>query len=330
MSTHRTSNPLTKSSDMNHKRVQICVLTFKRPEMLRSALRSLRQQESQQCQATMQVLVIDNDAEESGKRVFCEVFGPSNPSARYVVERQQGIARARNRALEESADADFIAFLDDDEVADQHWLDCLLQVQAAYDADVVTGPSVPDFVKSPQWIVRGGFFAPPISKTGQQVRFVETNNVLMRTTFVRHFRFDLRFDTTGGEDTYFFMQLKKAGARMVWAQDATVRETIPEQRTNFSWLMRRAYSEANRYTWCCVRSAPGPVTFASRLAVACAGCCAGVLMLPAGASGKHRAVQGLRLMSRAVGTIHALAGFTDPYYRSSNPSPSIGTGKVSS
>jgi succinoglycan biosynthesis protein ExoM len=313
---------------MNHMRVQICVLTFQRPEMLRSALESLRRQESQHCQATMQVLVIDNDAKESGKPVFKEVFGASHVAARYVVERQRGIARARNRALEESSDADFIAFLDDDEVADNHWLDRLLEVQAAYDADVVTGPSFPDFVKSTEWIVRGGFFAPRISKTGQNVEFVETNNVLMRNTFARRFRFDLRFDSTGGEDTYFFMQLKKAGARMVWAEDATVCETIPEQRTSFSWLMRRSFSEANRYTWCCIRSAPGLVTFASRLAVACAGCCVGVLLLPAGVSGKHRAVRGLRLMSRAVGTVHALAGFTDPYYISPSPSPPIGTGKV--
>jgi glycosyltransferase involved in cell wall biosynthesis len=62
---------------------------------------------------------------------------------RYVVEPRRGLSFVRNRAISEAraARADFVAFLDDDEVATAPWLTELLRVQGRYAADVVTGPS---------------------------------------------------------------------------------------------------------------------------------------------------------------------------------------------
>jgi succinoglycan biosynthesis protein ExoM len=297
-------------------RVQVCVLTFKRKQMLRAALESLQQQDLEGVGADIQILVVDNDAAESGRAVVGETFAGACLPQRYVVEPKQGIARARNRALEDSGECDFVAFMDDDETADPNWLKRLLEVQGRFDADVVTGPVVPRYLHSPEWILRGGFFAPRREATGRRVRFVQTNNVLIRRSAVGNRRFDLRFDSTGGEDTDFFMRLDDAGARMVWADDAKVYETISEDRASLAWIVRRAFTEASNYTACRLRSTPGAATVVSRVTTAFGGFCFGGLLLLAGISGRHRCVQGLRLISRALGTIYALAGLTHPYYAS--------------
>jgi glycosyltransferase involved in cell wall biosynthesis len=311
---------------MTYKRIQVCVLTYKRPDTLRSTLVSLQKQELQLPGVALHILVIDNDMSESGRQTFEEIFAGSPIPARYVVEQRQGIPHARNRALDESADMDFVAYIDDDEFADKYWVDRLVQAQAAYDADVVTGPVAPRYVKRCEWIIRGGFFERQKNKTGREVEYIATNNVLLRKGLATRFRFDLRFATTGGEDNFFFMQLKTLGAHMVWADDAIVYEIVSEERSTFRWLIRRAYSDANRLTKCVMQSAPGFETVAKRLSAACGGFLVGAVLLPTGLVGKHRAVHGLRLMCRAIGTIHALLGYTPVYYPSTNTTASAKQG----
>ncbi len=302
---------------MSNVQIQVCVLTYKRPAMLHATLLSLCQQQFQNHRdLSMHVLVVDNDAAASGQAAFDEIFSASSIPARYVVESAQGVARARNCALAESAAAgfDFIAFIDDDEIADPFWLDQLMDAQRKFNADVVAGPVLPVFVSAPKWVVSGGFFARKNRPSGTPLDFIASNNVLLRGEIARTRRFDLRFDSCGGEDTHFFMVLKQARARMVWANDALVSETISEQRTTAQWIMRRAHSEANRYTQACLYLAPGVRTTAIRMAKALAGLGAGFVLLPSGLAGRARAVRALQLIWRAAGTLDALRGHTHLYY----------------
>src|ERR1700693_1057975 len=235
---------------MNHSRayvpVQVCLLTYKRPELLRQTLASLCSQVIPKSLIEMHILVVDNDAAGSGHDVFQDALKDSQIPARYVCEPGRGIANARNRALLESTGMDYIAFIDDDEVATLHWLHELYATLQQYDADIVTGPVTPEFVDAAPWIVRGGFFRMRTLQTGCKIDFVATNNVLFRAELARTYKFDSRFDATGGEDTHFFMRMKRDGLRLVWCQEAEVIETIPQSRTKLRWMLQRAQSEANR------------------------------------------------------------------------------------
>jgi succinoglycan biosynthesis protein ExoM len=300
------------SAAMKDSTVQVCIVTFKRPNVLMTALRSVRDQQFVTLsRPQMTVLVVDNDEHQSGREAFDSVFGNGNPAAKYVVATPQGVVQARNRALEESADTDFIAFLDDDEFASPLWLEGLLLAQLQFNADVVTGPVIPVFENAPNWVVRGGFFDRESHRTGAEVEFVAANNTLLRGSVARHFRFDPRFDRSLSEDTDFFMRVKKGGARIVWTNQAEVYETVSQHRTTGRWLLRRAYSTANGHTRCCLYSKPGMKTFASRLMKAAGGCVAGLLLLPSAVAGKDRAVHALRFIYRAGGTIAALRGHAD-------------------
>jgi hypothetical protein len=53
--------------------------------------------------------------------------------------------------------------------------------------------------------------------------------------------FVLDLGLNGGEDTLFFRQLRAQGARFVWSAEAFVIERIPPERTEWSYLWRRAF-----------------------------------------------------------------------------------------
>jgi hypothetical protein len=88
----------------------------------------------------------------------------------------------------------------------------------------------------------GRFFDRPRYETGHTLPHAHTHNVLVRrAVFDTTGRFDDRFALTGGEDLQFFRRAKANGARIVWANDASVEEWIPASRANLGWLLRRAY-----------------------------------------------------------------------------------------
>jgi len=312
-------------------KVQVCVLTLGRPELLKLALDSLLGQTVHSSTVLrkarkkikfsgidMQILVVDNDIEGSGRPIFDDVLGSDGTHARYVCEPKKGFSSARNRALIESTqmEMDYIAFLDDDEIADSGWLAALLEASIHYDVEVVTGPVDPRHIRSPQWVVDGGFFLPIPHKTGEDLTCAATNNVLLSRLVFTNFRFDSRFDITGGEDTEFFMRVRKVGHRIIWCNEAHVSECVPVSRATWRWIVNRARIEASRYTRSCLSQDSSAKTILSRLLRACAGFLAGLILLPRSILGRHHGVRALQLMSRSVGTVTAIHGRKHVYYES--------------
>lgn len=222
-------------------RVAVCVATYRRPDGLSRLLRGLAALTGEH---QVRVVVIDNDP-EGPARDTCEPHtGDFALGLRYEVEPQRGITYARNRSVEIAGDdVDFIAMVDDDEVPSPDWLDALLRAQAAFDAEIVSGPVLPYFMTPPAaWIRDGRFFDRPRHRRGQELPHTNTGNVLVRrSVFDRTGRFDDRFALTGGEDLEFFRRASQDGARIVWADDAPVEEWIPPSRANARWLLQRAY-----------------------------------------------------------------------------------------
>jgi succinoglycan biosynthesis protein ExoM len=149
-------------------RVAICICTFKRPDLLRDLLGGMRCLKFRKVQEPqIQVIVVDNDecatAWEAG-------FSSRLPwPMRYAVEPRRGITYARNRAIAEAGEVDFIAFLDDDEVPAAEWLDELLWTYGNSGCDIVCGPALPKYAADvPQWIRNGGFFEPRSFVTGDE------------------------------------------------------------------------------------------------------------------------------------------------------------------
>jgi succinoglycan biosynthesis protein ExoM len=232
--------------------VAICCITLRRPEGLERLLdgiNGLSFRKSREPKIT--VIVVDNDR-DAPMRPLVEGRSGFRWRLRYDCEPIQGLATARNRALDlVPTDAEWIAFIDDDEVPEPGWLDELLYVARTYRAPIVQGPVRPMFVSPPpRWIVRGRFFEHGPFADGAALGYAATNNSMIAAAVVRHLRlrFDDRFDRTGGEDQRFFGCAIRAGYRVVTAENALVCEWIPKDRTTLRYLLKRRFRMGNTLT----------------------------------------------------------------------------------
>jgi glycosyltransferase involved in cell wall biosynthesis len=231
--------------------VAICIVTYRRPSMLRGALQSLEGLDfSQGAEPAINVVVVDNDAAASAYEVVVKF--QSRFALNYVAEPRRGVSFARNAALANARAADFIAFLDDDEQAAPQWLDELLAVQRTYNAAIVAAPVLPRFeVPPPLWLLEGGFFHRQRHATGIQLHSAGAGNVLIAREVIEAMSpawFDLRFNFTGGEDTHFFRRAMELGFMIAWANQALAYELIPAARTRPQYLVARARNGANHWT----------------------------------------------------------------------------------
>jgi succinoglycan biosynthesis protein ExoM len=195
----------------------------------------------------IQAIVADNHACGTAADVCRSI--PMRWPVKYVIEPRRGISQTRNLAIREVGEVDFIAFIDDDEVPEPNWLDELLWAQQRFGADAVAGPILPSFTADvPGWVKEGNLFDREPHASGDFLEFCSTGNVLVaRTVFDSVHAFDERFGLTGGEDTHFFLQIHRAGFKIVWSAEAIVHETISTARANPGWLLRRAYREGNNW-----------------------------------------------------------------------------------
>jgi glycosyltransferase involved in cell wall biosynthesis len=298
--------------------IAICVCTYRRPKGLRRLLEAIEGLEVPTA-TDLEVVVVDNEAQGRAAEVCAAFTRVDGLRVRCVEEPRRGIPQARNAAVEAALPAaDFLAFIDDDEVPEPGWLVELLRVQAERAADVVTGPSLPVFEHEvPVWMVRGRFFESRRRPTGTPLDRAYTDNVLVRCDVFRQVgRFDERLALHGGEDTHFFQRAGRAGFVICWADDAVTRELYPPSRTTVRWLMRRMYRAGTTAAFVNHDLGRGLTPRLVRLGKGLVWLALGApLILLGWVAGRHRAVHGLRFMAYGTGLLAGLGGVMDAEYR---------------
>ena len=233
---------------MAHAGVSVCICTFRRPDGIRAALQSVRGQVG--C-AILEVIVVDNDSAGSARWILDELSVDFPTPLRYVVEERSGVGHARNRAVLE-AKGGWIAFIDDDEIAEPEWLSELWRQREKSNADGVFGPVLAALpaTGTPDWLAASGFYQRQRRTSGILVdwRDCASGNVLFRRQlFFRVNGFDPVFASSGGEDSDFFWRCLDTGARFVWCDSAVAQETIPPIRMTKRWLFRRSFIAGHNY-----------------------------------------------------------------------------------
>jgi hypothetical protein len=180
------------------------------------------------------------------------------------------------------------------------------------------GPVEPWFEESvPDWVIRGNFFDRGRFATGTEIAFARTGNLLLDAQFLRTsgLFFDERFGLTGGEDTLLTLELKKRGARIVWADSAPVRESVPPHRATAGYILRRYFVGGNNWTRIECLLHPGPIVKLKRAVVACARVAEGILLfLPSALVGRHAMVRSLTKAYLGAGSLTALLRFDSKFY----------------
>jgi len=226
--------------------ITIAIPTFRRPDGIGRALDSVEALQVPP-ELSANVLVVDNDEQASAKPVVEKFSKQSHFPVTYVVEPKQGLSNVRNRILQEAMNlkAEYLAGIDDDEIATSDWLIQLWRGLKKFDADCVGGPQL--FIlpeDAPGWMRYAPAFNPYAKrKTGKIVPEISTGNYLLNLDFVRAktLTFSAKYNFIGGEDSDFFTRCRKKGAKIVWIKEAIATEYVPKERTKLKWVLRRNY-----------------------------------------------------------------------------------------
>jgi len=217
--------------------VDICICTYRRP-YLAETLKSVAALEV--ANMKIRVIVSDNDVTPSAQQLVEEIAKAFPFRLVYLHSPASNISIARNACLD-AVTADYLAFVDDDEVVAPGWLAQLVETAGRTGADAVLGPVKAVYgPECPKWLVDGDFHSTAPVVVNGAIRTGYTCNVLIRwTPPFTGLRFDLALGRTGGEDTDFFYRLGDLGGVIAQSQAAVVYEPVPENRAGMGWLLNR-------------------------------------------------------------------------------------------
>ena len=224
--------------------VSIIVPTFRRPKGLKNALESLKWQNSGD--KPLELIVADNDPDGSAKLYVNEFAGRCEFPVIYIHASEPGVANARNEALK-AARGRYLAFLDDDQLASENWLEELLSVMQDHGAGLAFCPT---YARSgvtlkfkPQCLE---FFTRDINKTtpGPVDDFFGCGNSLLdlRNCDLPSPPFSPKTNETGGEDDLLFSQLKAQGSIIVWTAKTFAREDVCDWRMSHKYIRVRSFA----------------------------------------------------------------------------------------
>lgn len=301
--------------------VTICVSTYQRPAGLKRLMEGLnnltfRYGENPQ----IKVIVVDNDPSALACGFCQDLHSNFQWDLSCYLELKRGVSYSRNSAVANAdPNTDFFAFIDDDEVPQNNWLEELLRVQDLYDADIVYGRVVPYFENdAPDWVIKGKFFEQSRQPTGASLEAAYTNNVLIKASLLkeRDQVFDERFALTGGEDSYLFRTLHHHGHSIIWANDAIVYDWIPDSRMTMQWILMRAYRSCLTYTTWELEVKASGITKVIPMLKAITQIFLGVLLvLPSVVFSKHIFVKSLMSLYKGAGCLSAFFGLKYEEYK---------------
>lgn len=248
----------------------VVICTFHREALLRQCLLTLLAQE-RPAHLAVEILVVDN-SDNGSARAVVEVLQSDSPlPLRRIEAHPANISVARNAGVAAS-DADWIAFLDDDQDPAPDWLNTIGKAIATSPADVVFGrvearfetperatPAVQRLFSRHLDAPAGAeLFAMGPRKT-REIALATNNSAFRRAAMlIGPGPFDPAFGAGGGEDYDLICRMQQRGSRLAWVPDALVRENVPASRCDPSYMRRRAYAGGQAYAAAIAKASANP------------------------------------------------------------------------
>jgi glycosyltransferase involved in cell wall biosynthesis len=230
---------------MTNPDISIVVCTYNRAAMLRDALASLYDLDTDG-KFTYEILVIDNASSDATPQAIATAAGESHAPLRGIHEPQQGIVPARNCGIRE-ARGRWVAYFDDDQLADPRWLAELFKGASERNCRVVGGavhlalpagcqnnlhPTVRmllgESILSDQPLKYEGRLTPGCG-----------NLMIERTVFEEVGVFQAAIDGRG-EDTDLFERIERAGLAAWYFPTAIIHHLTPRERLEEKYLISLA------------------------------------------------------------------------------------------
>ncbi len=240
--------------------VIVAFCTYNRASRLPTLMKALR---SETCPEPFEILAVNNNSQDNTLAVLEQLAREPGATLRYVTESQQGIVPARNRAIDECLSAEYMLFLDDDELPRPGWLAAAHHALTQNNAECVGGRVIVNFAphQRPRWLSDEllGFLAEV--NYGETPFWINdartpvwTANVAFHMSIFRAdptLRFDIRYSRDGhavggGEDAVMFRRLLEQGAKMLYVPNMVVEHFIDPWRLRRRYFLKLHYAAGRR------------------------------------------------------------------------------------
>jgi len=211
----------------------------------------VRRLESLYCPVPFEILIVDNNSLDNTAAVAESLSKACRIPIRYVLESQQGIPFARNRAIEESLQNAFLAFIDSDELPGEKWLEAAHRGLDHYRGDCVGGKISVSLPKRPKWLSESLLpFLGKVDHGDAPIRIVDrstpvwSGNIAYRTSlFSDGLRFDTRYNRKGsgvggGSDGIMFRELLDRKCNIRYEPEMCIAHLIPETKLRRSYFLK--------------------------------------------------------------------------------------------
>ena len=249
---------------MKNTAITACICTLDRLTGLTVAFQSLLHQNVDQ--SRVELLIVDNgsttyDPNEASRTLLRDAAN-AGFSARYIIESDMGLSKARNRALRETT-SDWIAFVDDDEIMSPDYLQSLLEVIDREPDESTLGclggplklvwpnDTIPAWFSSP---LKGYFtgldLGPEERDLNPQKELLFGGNLAVhRDTVNKIGGFNAKLSRHGHasllgmEDTLIQFQIAELGMRIRYIPLATIDHITLPERISQKWILARAFGQ---------------------------------------------------------------------------------------
>ncbi|MEG1717927.1 MAG: glycosyltransferase [Bacteroidales bacterium] len=235
-------------------KISVIVCTYKRMDFLPKALESLVKQSL--AFKDYEIIIINNNSPDNTEE-YCLAFKQNNPehSIYYTLEKEQGLSYARNRGII-LAKGEILCFIDDDAIANSHYLEELVNFfEKHLDAVAVGGHIYPLFeTERPKWMSSYLLDITSSIDLGKSIRKFPTTkypigaNMAFRAfIFSQIGLFNVNLgrkgdNLEGAEEKEIFKKIRKEKQNIYYLPSAIVAHYVPAKRLSKAFFIRLATS----------------------------------------------------------------------------------------
>ena len=230
-------------------RLSILICTYNRCEILAECLDSLTRQTASP--NDFEVLVINNNSPDQTQQV-AESFIGKVPNLRVLIEPQQGLSYARNRAYEE-ARAEWVLYLDDDALASENLVERALWTIEHHDYKMFGGVALPWYKYPKPYWYKDKYLATnelpykTVSKIHGNQFAIGCIMVIHKPTLVKYGGFDVRLGMTGdkiayNEEVELQKRLRAEGIAIAHDPELFIQHLVAPYKLSVDWFFKSAFA----------------------------------------------------------------------------------------
>jgi glucosyl-dolichyl phosphate glucuronosyltransferase len=184
------------------------------------------------------IVGVDTIQDERDNQILYKNF-----PCKFIASGKTGLSAARNIACNK-AHGDVFTFIDDDAIAKPDWIEWLHKIFEDSTIACAGGPVIPIF--EGQSIPEQWYWI--IGCTGISKRPIGTNIAIRKDEFYLYGGFSenlgrTKHNLTIGEETEIILKLERDNKKVIWEPNMIVYHICPKRRTDWSYILTRAYKE---------------------------------------------------------------------------------------